>query len=219
MNGTQLEHVFEEKDLGILIDAELSFEEHIAKQVKKANSMLGIIRRGFENLSPKIFHTLYGTFVRPHLEYAQSVWSPKLRKHVNLIEGVQRRATRLVQMYRNLTYEERLRKLALPTLEFRRKFCDMVQVYKHLHFYDKATIADKFIHRRRPNRKHKDELLPNFANDGFRGPQTKSFYYRCVPTWDKLPMDVVAAESIKVFKQKLNEAWKTHPKKYDTRNL
>ena len=41
LNGNQLEHVFEEKDLGILIDSELTFEEHIAKQVKKANSMLG----------------------------------------------------------------------------------------------------------------------------------------------------------------------------------
>ena len=93
LGGNQLEHVFSEKDLGILIDAEFSFDEHIAKQVNKANSMLGIISRGFENLTPNTFNTLYCTFVRHHLEYAQSVWSPKLRKHVNLIEGVQRRAT------------------------------------------------------------------------------------------------------------------------------
>ena len=219
LNGNQLEHVLTEKDLGILIDEDLSFEEHISKQVNKANSILGIINRGFENLSPQIFLTLYGTFVRPHLEYAQSVWSPKLRKHVNLLEGVQRRATRLVQLYRNLSYEERLRRLELPTLEFRRTFCDMVQVYKHLHFYDKVTIPKKLTHRPRPNRQHKDELLPNFANDGFRGPQTKSFYYRSIPTWNKLPGEVIAADSIKVFKKKLKEAWKNHPKKYDSRNL
>ncbi|XP_066913249.1 uncharacterized protein [Clytia hemisphaerica] len=96
LDGRQLEHVFEEKDLGILIDSELTFEEHIAKQVKKANAILGIINRGFVNMSTSTFRTLYCTFVRPHLEYAQSVWSPFLRKHVNLIEGVQRRATKLV---------------------------------------------------------------------------------------------------------------------------
>ena len=219
LNENQLEHVFTEKDLGILIDAELNFEEHISKQVNKANSILGIINRGFEDLSPKIFLTLYGTFVRPHLEYAQSVWSPKLRKHINLLEGVQRRATRLVKLYRNLPYEERLRKLELPTLEFRRSFCDMVQVYKHLHFYDKDTIPKKLTPRPRPNRRHKDELLPNFAIDGFRGPQTKSFYYRTIPTWNKLPAEVIAADSIKDFKEKLNEAWENHSKRYDSRNL
>jgi len=43
LDGRQLEHVFEEKDLGILIDSELTFEEHIAKQVKKGHAILGII--------------------------------------------------------------------------------------------------------------------------------------------------------------------------------
>ncbi|XP_066916494.1 uncharacterized protein [Clytia hemisphaerica] len=179
--------------------------------------MLGVINRDFQNLSPLIFLTLYCTFVRPHLEYAQSVWSPKLRKHVNLLEGVQRRVTRLVKLYKNLSYEDRLRSLQLPTLKFRRTFCDMVQVYKHLHFYDKATIPT--THRPRPNREHKDELQPNLASDGFRGPQTKSFYYRTIPTWNKLPSEVVAAVSIKGFSEKLKEVWKSHPKKFVTRDL
>jgi len=217
--GNQLEHVFEEKDLGVLVDAELMFEEHIAKLVNKANSTLGIIRRGFDNLTPKTITTLYSAFVRPHLEYAQSVWSPKLRKHVNMLEGVQRRASKLIPIYRHLPYSERLKRLGLPTLEFRRQFCDMVQVYKHLSFYDKDTIPSKLISRARPKRRHSKELLPNFANDGFNGPQTKSFYYRCVPTWNKLPREVVSAKSIKSFKEKLNDAWKNHPQKFVTRGM
>ncbi|XP_066935011.1 uncharacterized protein [Clytia hemisphaerica] len=217
--GNQLEHVFEEKDLGVLVDAELMFEEHIAKQVNKANSTLGIIRRGFDNLTPKTITTLYSAFVRPHLEYAQSVWSPKLRKHVNMLEGVQRRASKLIPIYRHLPYSERLKRLGLPTLEFRRQFCDMVQVYKHLSFYDKDTIPSKLISRARPKRRHSKELLPNFANDRFNGPQTKSFYYRCVPTWNKLPREVVSAQSIKSFKEKLNDAWKNHPQKFVTRGM
>ena len=219
LDGKQLEHVFMEKDLGVLIDSELSFEEHIAKQVKKANSILGIINRGFENLNPKVFKILYSTFVRPHLEYAQSVWSPKLRKHVNLIEGVQRRATRLVQRYCNMSYEERLRELELPTLEFRRQFSDMVQIYKHIHYYDKNTLPNKITTRTRPHRRHNYELIPNFADDGFRGAQTKSFYYRCIPNWNKLPKSVVEAKTIKIFKEQLNKAWVKHPKRFDTRQL
>ena len=219
LDGDQLEHVFIEKDLGVLIDSDLSFEEHISRQVKKANSILGVIRRGFEDLNPKIFCILYTTFVRPHLEYAQSVWSPKLRKLVNLIEGVQKRATRLVRTLHGMTYEQRLRKLELPSLEFRRHFGDMVQIYKHLHFYDKGTVVDKFSYRKRPNRKHEFELLPNFADDGVRGVQSKSFYYRCVPSWNNLPKGVVNATSIKAFKEALAKAWKNHPLRYDPRPL
>ena len=219
LDGNQLEHVFEEKDLGILIDSELTFEEHIAKQVKKANSILGMINRSFERLNPTIFLVLYTAFVRPHLEYAQSVWSPKLRKYVNLIEGVQRRATRLVPICKDMSYEERLRFLGLPTLEFRRLFCDMVQVYKHIHYYDKSTLPNKLTTRTRPNRRHKYELTPNFGKDGFRGAQTNSFFYRSILYWNRLPNHVVEAKTVKVFKERLNEAWKTHPKRFETRQL
>ena len=214
LEGEELEHVFLEKDLGILIDNELKFEEHISKQVNKANSMLGIIRRSFENMSPKTFCTLYTIFVRPHLEYAQSVWCPHLRKHINLIEGVQRRATKLVHNYKDLTYEQRLRNLHLPSLEFRRQFCDMVQLYKHLHIYDQSTIPNKFIPRARPNRRHNFELRRNFGNDGIRGVQTNFFYYRCISVWNQLPKKVVDSPTIKIFKKTLNEAWSNHPKRF-----
>ena len=94
--GNELEHVFEEKDLGVKIDAELCFEEHISEKVKKANTIMGLIRRSFSYLSCNVFKKLYLSFVRPHLEYAQAVWSPHLKKHTNLIEKVQIRATKYV---------------------------------------------------------------------------------------------------------------------------
>jgi len=112
-----------------------------------------------------------------------------------------------------------LRKLDLPSLEFRRHFGDMVQIYKHLNFYDKDTIVGKFVHRVRPHRKHNHELMPNFAGDDFRGAQTKSFYYRYIPAWNLLPKDVVNAKSIKVFKERLTNAWVKHPLRFNSRSL
>lgn len=214
LNGEQLEHVFTEKDLGVLIDSDLSFEEHIAKQVNKANSMLGLLKRGFQDPSPHVFQTLYTTFVRPHLEYAQSVWQPRLRRSINLIESVQRRATKLVKPISRLPYAERLRRLALPSLEFRRLFCDMVQVYKHIHIYDSKTTPKKFIKRTRPCRKHIHELQMNFPDDGVRGAQSKSFFYRTISTWNALPKYVAEASSIKSFKNNLNKAWANHELRY-----
>ena len=114
--GSELEHVDQEKDLGVIIDSELTFEAHIFNKIKKANSIVGLISRSFEFLSPEMFRSLYIAFVRPHLEYAQVVWSPRLIKYINAIEGVQQRATRLVNSYKNYSYEDRLRLIKLPSL-------------------------------------------------------------------------------------------------------
>ena len=108
LGDTVLEHVFSEKDLGVIFDSDLSFEEHLLAQVRKANSMVGLRKRSFFHLSPSLFRQLYTIFVRPHLEYAQIVWSQKLRKHSKLLEGVQRRATRTVDTCKNHPYTRRL---------------------------------------------------------------------------------------------------------------
>ena len=43
----ELEHVFEQKDLGVTIDSELRFEEHISAKIRVANAFVGLIRRSF----------------------------------------------------------------------------------------------------------------------------------------------------------------------------
>ena len=203
-----LEHVFSEKDLGVTFDSNLTFEEHIMNKIKKANSMVGMIRRSFSYLSPDLFRQLYSTFVRPHLEYAQVVWHPKLRKHSNLIEGVQRRATKIVASCKNLSYEDRLKIIGIPTLDYRRAVGDMVEVYKHLHHYDTSSIPAKFTARTRPSRNHDFKLNRNFGNDGLKGIQTNSFYYRSIVHWNNLPKEVVSAPSVAIFKKRLNSTWK-----------
>ena len=62
-----LEHVFEQKDLGIILDTELKFDEYISVKVKKANVVDGLIRRTFLYPDGPLFKKLFTTFVRPHL--------------------------------------------------------------------------------------------------------------------------------------------------------
>ena len=78
MDDTILEISVEEKDLGVLIDSKLSFEQHIASKVNKANSLVGLIRRSFEFLDGDMFRRLFTSIVRPHLEYANAVWKNTL---------------------------------------------------------------------------------------------------------------------------------------------
>ena len=93
--------------------------------------MIGLIKRNF-SLNIDIFLHLYKALIRPHLEYGQLIQSPRFVRQSKKIENVQRRATKIVPCLKDLSYEDRLRKLALPTLKYRRLRGDMINVYKIL---------------------------------------------------------------------------------------
>ena len=201
-----LEHVFDEKDLGVTFDSDLNFETHIASKVNKANSIAGLIRRTFSFLDGPHFKRLYVSFVRPHLEYAQSVWAPHLKRHIDMLENVQIRATKLIDGFSQLTYTERLKILNLPTLAYRRARGDMIEVYKHIYAYDKETMSGRFIPKR-GNRQHNQQLIWYKAKDGTRGVQSNSFYFRTVKIWNDLPNHVIESPTINAFKNRLDRAW------------
>ena len=94
--------------------------------------MLGIIKRNFIYLSEEAFVSLYKTLVRSHLEYANCVWNPYRMGLIKDLEKVQMRATKLVMKLKHLKYKERLERLKLPTLRYRRTRGDMIEVYKIL---------------------------------------------------------------------------------------
>ena len=93
-DNVDLEETKVEKDLGVHIDNELKFSEHIHTSVKKANSVLGIIKRNFVNFDSKTLCQLYKSLVRPLLEYGNTSWSPKYIKDDIAIERVRRLATK-----------------------------------------------------------------------------------------------------------------------------
>ena len=66
----------QEKYLGIICDQNLSFEEHINTQIKKANGLAGMLRRSFEFMDKDMFKQLFTAIVRPHLEYGAPLWNP-----------------------------------------------------------------------------------------------------------------------------------------------
>ena len=135
----KLETVHEIRDLGATIDKDLSFESHINEKISKANRIVGLIRRAFVHLDEIIFAQLFKSLVRPHLEYSNSTWYPYKKRHIQAIENVQRRATKLVPKLKDRSYSERLKKLNLPTLLYRRIRGDMIETFKILNTYDKEV--------------------------------------------------------------------------------
>jgi len=71
--------------------------------------MLGEIKRNFTDRSKETIMPLYKSLVRPHLEYCVPIWSPYYRKDIELVEGVQRRATKLIDGVRNSHYKEHIK--------------------------------------------------------------------------------------------------------------
>ena len=82
MGEHNIEETVEERDLGVLVTETLSPSHHIAKIVRKANQIVGMIRRTYEDRSKNNLVPLYKSLVRPHLEYCvQTVEAVPATKH------------------------------------------------------------------------------------------------------------------------------------------
>ena len=216
--GTELEHIFEEKDIGITIDSELTFDTHIALKIKKANQTMGLIRRVFSHMGKEMFLRLYPAFVRSHLEFSQVVWAPWKRAQIRQIEAVQERATKMVEKLGSLEYTDRLKALKLTTLSFRRLRGDMIEAWKHINVYSTGTRPANFQLVQRPIRstRHPLQLYPPAPKDGRTGVQANNFYFRIATTWNALPAEVVTADTLNSFKNRLDNHWSDNQLKYMT---
>ena len=202
---TPLTRVNSEKDLGIIIDTKLSFHEHISKKTKTANGILAIIKKCFLIINAEILKTLYKTLVRPHLEYANQSWKPYLKKHILILESVRRRATRLVPGIGNLSYEDMLKELNIPTLEYRRRRGRMIEVYKILNecSHRKATEG-LFELNERETRGNPYQLKTKKPRLAIR----KNFFaVAAVADWNSLPETVVRCDNVNAFKRSLDIHW------------
>ena len=99
---------------------------------------MSIIRRTYTYLDRDSFNLLFKSVVRPHVEYGAPIWDPRLKRDIAELVQVQRRATKQIHALKNLSYEERLRKL--PTLRYRRLRGDMIETYKLLHDIHDSTL-------------------------------------------------------------------------------
>jgi hypothetical protein len=80
----------------VIID--IRIEMKISSIIAKAQRVLSLIYHSFDYMDRDMFLVLYKSVVRPTLEYATCVWSPSLKKDIQKLEAVQRRATSLFEV-------------------------------------------------------------------------------------------------------------------------
>ena len=212
MNGHVLEQVEHEKDLGIIIDNELKFHVQASVAVKKANQILGLIKRTITTKNEKTIPLLYMTLVRPHLEYANVVWGPHYKGDQQLVEKVQRRATKMIPRLRNLSYDLRLRHLNLPSLQHRRRRGDMIMAYKIMTGRVRVDKHELFNLRvNSTTRGHRYKIFKKHATSFVK---QSTFCNRIVNDWNDLPQQIIEANNVNAFKNALDKYW--YEKKFDT---
>ncbi len=191
--------ITEEKDLGVVFDPSMNFSKHSGLVAAKANKVIGVLRRSFDYMDKDMFTILYKTLIRPLVEYGNCIWNPLFNKDRQIIEKVQRRATRLVPELKDSEYTDRLRALKLPTLAYRRLRGDMIQVYKIMHGINdvKRETFFEMAPADRGTRGNKLKIQKQHARLNIR---KNTFSHRVVAAWNSLPDSVVCSQSVNNFK-------------------
>ncbi len=200
-------------NLGVTIDANLSFKQHVSTIVCKAHCSLALIFRAFLTSNRSALLHAYMSYVRPILEYACTVWSPMLHGRSSLsclasidkIESVQRLFTRRL-VFRcklpQLPYVQRLATLKLEPLELRRLKRSLCMTYKILNGLVDFDYSELFQYCNSVTRGHAYRLrCPRYWKDAWRN----SFAVAIVPVWNSLPEVLVSARSFLLFKKKLDQ--------------
>jgi hypothetical protein len=200
-------------DLGILVSNTLTWGNHIEEIVSRANKTLGLIKRICKDLTdPSTRKVIYCSLVISKLEYGSNLWSPYTKKHRNLIENAQRRATKFILNYPNhMSYiQDRLCQLDILPLKFRREISDLTFLFKFINglvLIDASQYYSTRIARYNTRNSDTNNSFPidKYKQDNFHN----SYFPRSCKLWNNLRPKIKSCETLSNFKSELFTLFKT----------
>ena len=203
LSGNTLASTTLEKDLGVYVDPDLYFSNHVSQKVDVCNRILHTIRRTYKYIDATSMRQLFCALIRPHLEYCHAVRYPILMEDRRQIENVLRRASKMIPSIKNLSYEQRLESLQLPSMRYRQERGDMIEVWKYLH--GEYNVDPPFtMDEDRRTRGHSLKIKKMRAMTRQRA---NFFSNRITDEWNRLPEEIVSAVTLNSFKRSLDKHW------------
>ena len=191
------------KYLGVTINSQLTWNDHIKTITKKANATKSFLHRNISSCPTKVKLSCYKSLVRPILEYASVIWAPHTASSIASIESIQRYSARFIcnDYSRCSSVTEMLQSLSLPTLNQRRDTAKLIFMYKILHQMVDVTVPDCYLNPVSWNtRGHSLRFIQlQTSIDVYK----HSFYPSTVRLWNALPNNVIEANSIEDFNRQL----------------
>ena len=199
LNGEILQSVPNTPYLGVTLSADLKFNVHLNKITAKSYQCLAFVRRNLKYCPEQLRRLSYISLIRSKLEYSSSVWDPHLRKDIDQLEKVQRRAARFIK--RDYKYDssvtQMLKDLDLSSLENRRKMSKLSLLFKIRNnllcikedgYLERADSRTREASRNYKLKSAKTELFKH------------SFFINTPKIWNNLPSDMKEIQSLESFK-------------------
>ena len=189
MHGHTLDQVKATKYLGVTLQKDLSWADHINATCAKANRTVAFLRRNLKAAPTSVKAKAYKALARPVLEYSSTVWDPHIQKQIDQLEAVQRRAARFaLNDYRsNSSVSDMLSKLEWPTLQNRRKDSRLLMLGKIMN-NSVAVKANLKPLPQRLRRGHDRQFQLIQCRTNYR---QNSFFPRTIAEWNALPQSTM----------------------------
>ena len=202
--GPAILAVEQEKDLGVIISADLKPDKMVARQAQKAHVKLSKFNSTFAYRG-KTWINLYKTYVKPSLLYASEAWKPGTKEGVEKLEAVQRRAVRMAGGQGDKSYREACRAAGLNTIEEELDEADMVQVFRILNGNDKVDeelFWSREVDREGAGRRRfKEKEVRRTIAMQRKEIRKKSFASRVKDPWNALSDGVKLARTLQTFRR------------------
>ena len=192
------------RDLGVNIQAKLSWSPHINIIADDARKMASWVLSVFRDRSPTVMLTLYKSMVRSKLEFCCPLWDPSSVIDIQTLEAVQKTFTSRIYGCQHLSYWERLKHLKIQSLQRRRERYSIIHMWKILNNVSPNDINIQFSFSSYKGMKAKLPPLTRGSTVASQSIYDGSFAMRGPKLWNLLPREINTSTILVHFKSSLS---------------